>query len=140
MLSPLHLHTQARVQPSKTYNHTWIKFFCLDHTLQCHNTSSQNYLHSVFPRICGGRPWRPARRSRSVLSFLLLSPNNILGRGRPVPPPPCGSFLDLFQIFGRSPLFTSVPRLPVSSSCWEPTIVPLFVDCMCHCERVVVLN
>ena len=58
-------------------------------------------------------------RSRSVLSFLLLLPKEILG-GAPVSPPPGESFLNLFRIFGRSPLFPSVPaipHLPVSSSC-----------------------
>ena len=43
MTSPLHLHTQARVQPRNTYNHTYIKF-CLDKKTS-HTKSRQNNLH-----------------------------------------------------------------------------------------------
>ena len=47
-----HPHTQARVQPRNTYNHTFIKFFCLDKTKQPHTKSRQNNLHSVHARPC----------------------------------------------------------------------------------------
>ena len=40
MTSPSHLHTQARVQPINTYNHTYIRF-CLDKTKQSHTKSRQ---------------------------------------------------------------------------------------------------
>ena len=50
-ISPSHLHTQARVQPRNTYNHTCIKFL----TGQNKTTSFQiqtNNLHSVHSRPC----------------------------------------------------------------------------------------
>ena len=49
MTSPSHPHTQARVQPTNIYNHTYIKFFCLDKT---NFKSRQNNLHSVHGRPC----------------------------------------------------------------------------------------
>ena len=49
--SQLHPHTQVRVQPRNTYNHTYIQFF-LDKTKQPLTKSSQNNLHSVHTRPC----------------------------------------------------------------------------------------
>ena len=43
MTSPSHLHTQERVQPKNTYNHTYISF-CLGKTKQSHTKSGQNSL------------------------------------------------------------------------------------------------
>ena len=42
-------HTQVRVQPRNTYNHTYIKF-CMDKTKQSRTKSRQNNLHSVYSR------------------------------------------------------------------------------------------
>ena len=52
MTPPSHLHTQARVQPRNTYNHTYIQVFFLDKTKQSHTKSRQNNLHSVHSRPC----------------------------------------------------------------------------------------
>ena len=41
MTSPSHPHTQARVQPRNTHNHTYIKLSCLDKTKQSHIKSRQ---------------------------------------------------------------------------------------------------
>ena len=46
MTSPSHLHTQSRVQPRNTYNHTYIKFL----SKQFHTKSRQNNLYSVHSR------------------------------------------------------------------------------------------
>ena len=50
MTSLSHIHTQARVQPIATYNHTNI-VFCLDKTKPSHTTSRQNNMYSVHCRI-----------------------------------------------------------------------------------------
>ena len=52
MTSQSHPHTQVRVQPRNTYNHTYTKFFCLDKTKQPLTKSRQNNLHSVHTRPC----------------------------------------------------------------------------------------
>ena len=49
--SQSHPHTEVRVQPRNTYNHTYIKF-CLDKTKQPLTKSRQNNLHSVHTRPC----------------------------------------------------------------------------------------
>ena len=49
MTSHSHLQTQSRMQPRNTYNHTYVKFFCLDKTKQSHTKSRQNNLHLFIP-------------------------------------------------------------------------------------------
>ena len=50
--SPSHLHTQARVQPINTYNHTYIKLLSGQNKKQSHTKSRQNNLHSVHSIPC----------------------------------------------------------------------------------------
>ena len=47
MTSPLHLHTQARVQPRNTYNHTYIK------VLPGQNITTSTKSRQNNPRSCG---------------------------------------------------------------------------------------
>ena len=53
MTSPSHLHTQARVQPRNTYNHTYIKFLPGQHKKISHLIQTKQLaLYSVHSRLC----------------------------------------------------------------------------------------
>ena len=55
MTSTSHLHTQVRVQPRNTYNHTYIKFLP-GQNKQSHTKSIQNNLQSVHCTNHGNTP------------------------------------------------------------------------------------